>query len=692
MERRRSSLLCRSLSVNDLDGGEAGGEGTALLHSSTASIMAAAAPLSLSPTAIPTANNENGTLLPPASIVLLEHSVTSDSDSQHGNHQHHHITPSHDHHDDHTEQQNALPSGHDHNHPAQAPPPTPLVTAAATAQSTRGSISKLRRHNEEQLRLSLLKLERYSSHQEDASVNRTQKLREFLRQSWMQEFVLEKEKSNNKRNNNNNNSTTTNHHHHHRYNSKNHNSLSTATTAAVDDFYVSFSTRDDETTPLQILSAGKKYSIHDFLNDPPPVRTGKGRQQQRQRRERRQRQKRRRQQQASAAGLNGISNNSSSNSHDDVHTANAAADIDDDDYDDDDDDDDEFDMDGDSNNSDVSFGQDMGDNDDDDDDDDSVDDGEELDVSGTLRMDRISRHSARREQLMESLTWFSFHAPRCVLEDLTNSKQQQENAIAEAEGIQGRRRHSNRQGGFDDADAVSLSSLSDDAFEADEKDEDVEEEDEEEDDVDADADDAPISLVNTVLSKPLMGGDTTTNSLQQQQHRGSLHGLPNRTHLHHHPLRNRPQSFHRDFPPRIRPLSYDHRYSSINSGASTTVSMLKLPFAVKRQSALVFVDISGFTKLSTMLDVESLSKVRTERERERERESKTWVSRVMYIYIEIHAAILCLLLWTTTCGRLGQPWLTILIRPCPIHTHTHTHTHALTHTHQTNRSLIPTFA
>jgi class 3 adenylate cyclase len=36
---------------------------------------------------------------------------------------------------------------------------------------------------------------------------------------------------------------------------------------------------------------------------------------------------------------------------------------------------------------------------------------------------------------------------------------------------------------------------------------------------------------------------------------------------------------------------------------------IKLPKCVERESALLFVDMSGFTKLSTMLDVESLSKV-----------------------------------------------------------------------------------
>jgi class 3 adenylate cyclase len=44
-------------------------------------------------------------------------------------------------------------------------------------------------------------------------------------------------------------------------------------------------------------------------------------------------------------------------------------------------------------------------------------------------------------------------------------------------------------------------------------------------------------------------------------------------------------------------------------GETNAKFMVNLPRAVKRECALLFVDMSGFTKLSTMLDVESLSKV-----------------------------------------------------------------------------------
>lgn len=44
-------------------------------------------------------------------------------------------------------------------------------------------------------------------------------------------------------------------------------------------------------------------------------------------------------------------------------------------------------------------------------------------------------------------------------------------------------------------------------------------------------------------------------------------------------------------------------------GRTNRNNMIELPKCVERESALLFVDMSGFTKLSTMLDVESLSKV-----------------------------------------------------------------------------------
>mgnify|MGYP005846492635 CR=1 FL=1 len=58
---------------------------------------------------------------------------------------------------------------------------------------------------------------------------------------------------------------------------------------------------------------------------------------------------------------------------------------------------------------------------------------------------------------------------------------------------------------------------------------------------------------------------------------------------------------------------YDGNFSEsilkLQHGQSNTDVMIKLPKMIEREGALLFVDITGFTKLSTMLDCESLSKV-----------------------------------------------------------------------------------
>jgi class 3 adenylate cyclase len=58
---------------------------------------------------------------------------------------------------------------------------------------------------------------------------------------------------------------------------------------------------------------------------------------------------------------------------------------------------------------------------------------------------------------------------------------------------------------------------------------------------------------------------------------------------------------------------YDGNFSEsilkLQHGQSNTDAMIKLPKMIEREGALLFVDITGFTKLSTMLDCESLSKV-----------------------------------------------------------------------------------
>lgn len=62
-----------------------------------------------------------------------------------------------------------------------------------------------------------------------------------------------------------------------------------------------------------------------------------------------------------------------------------------------------------------------------------------------------------------------------------------------------------------------------------------------------------------------------------------------------------PEPGDKTFSQTLQRMKQDTRYGKFD--------MIKLPKAVERESALLFVDMSGFTKLSTMLDVESLSRV-----------------------------------------------------------------------------------
>jgi class 3 adenylate cyclase len=55
--------------------------------------------------------------------------------------------------------------------------------------------------------------------------------------------------------------------------------------------------------------------------------------------------------------------------------------------------------------------------------------------------------------------------------------------------------------------------------------------------------------------------------------------------------------------------SYSEKLIRREQGGHNNNDMIRLPKAFERESAILFVDMSGFTKLSTMLDVESLSKV-----------------------------------------------------------------------------------
>ena len=136
-----------------------------------------------------------------------------------------------------------------------------------------------------------------------------------------------------------------------------------------------------------------------------------------------------------------------------------------------------------------------------------------------------------RENLKDSLVWFSFHAPKCVLEDLISNewkKCEDKFTTALNDGFLVKRRESKSSISSDNS---SVSSLSDDESKGDSKD------------------------INQIEDPTEMAANNIALPTQ----------IPDST--------------------------------------------LKMPHSVKRDCALLFVDISGFTKLSTILDEESLSKV-----------------------------------------------------------------------------------
>jgi class 3 adenylate cyclase len=162
----------------------------------------------------------------------------------------------------------------------------------------------------------------------------------------------------------------------------------------------------------------------------------------------------------------------------------------------------------------------------------------------SIPIKRVSRHATsrrkkygiQREQMIESLVWFSFHTPRSVLEDLTANELE----------LKDKQRHACRMEDVSKASGdvcISLS-LSD-----------------------ATPDDGSLSSLSdedldeaTAIESTRSHDGTRSESAFVQQHGMSKY-------------------------------------------------IMALPRNVARDCALLFVDITGFTKLSTLLDVESLSKV-----------------------------------------------------------------------------------
>jgi hypothetical protein len=146
---------------------------------------------------------------------------------------------------------------------------------------------------------------------------------------------------------------------------------------------------------------------------------------------------------------------------------------------------------------------------------------------------RRPRMSLHKEQLLDGVARFSFHTPRCVMEDLTSVELEScSDMIKSGDDMLSLSRNSVKS--IQSLDDDSMSSLSDD---------------------DTKSSDSKISLKQKWVMK-----ETMLN-------------LP------------------------------------VYSGQTNPKNILKMPHTTVKECALVFVDISGFTKLSTILDEESLSKV-----------------------------------------------------------------------------------
>jgi class 3 adenylate cyclase len=156
-------------------------------------------------------------------------------------------------------------------------------------------------------------------------------------------------------------------------------------------------------------------------------------------------------------------------------------------------------------------------------------------IGNVVKTDREKkrRSQIKKDQMIESIVWFSFHIPRTVLEDLIAFELEVWRRNSSRQSKRKDARRSRRAPAEEEPDSeVSVSSLSDDG-----------------------------------------GGGLKGKGVAQHLVRRTSSGLS---------------------PPQP---------------AFKTTELIRLPKAYERESAILFVDMSGFTKLSTLLDVESLSKV-----------------------------------------------------------------------------------
>jgi class 3 adenylate cyclase len=161
-----------------------------------------------------------------------------------------------------------------------------------------------------------------------------------------------------------------------------------------------------------------------------------------------------------------------------------------------------------------------------------------LPVGNVVKTEREKKrkHQIKKDQLIESIVWFSFHIPRTVLEDLIAH----EMALWNRDNAQKRTSRRKR------TDSTRSIKADNGALENGEE------------------DDGSVSSLSEEGGGPQRGVAASHS------------GMLTRSEQH---------------------------------GGHNNSDMIRLPKAVERESAILFVDMSGFTKLSTLLDVESLSKV-----------------------------------------------------------------------------------
>lgn len=185
-------------------------------------------------------------------------------------------------------------------------------------------------------------------------------------------------------------------------------------------------------------------------------------------------------------------------------------------------------------------------------------DDESVSVPGDLasKVRRRPRVSLHRENLIDSLAWFSFHTPKCVLEDLTSNELEKFEEVLNGASMT----VLNTLGQAPPHRAASrprrsiVSSRSSSATPG-----------------DTDSDDGSVSSLSDDESKS--GSQSKKYKKRKARSKGK-------------------------------------QTADILLSKRLPQNTLKMPYSTKQDCALVFVDISGFTKLSTILDEESLSKVR----------------------------------------------------------------------------------